>query len=169
MIISLVAAVATNRVIGKDNDLPWRLPDDMKFFMETTIDHFVIMGRKSYEALPPKFKPLPNRVNIIITRQADYAADDCIIAGTIEEALADAETNAQQEVFIIGGGNIFAQAIPLADKLYLTEVKASIDGDTFWPEYDQSQWQEVSRQHHDIDDRHNYEFDFVVYDRKPEN
>jgi dihydrofolate reductase len=169
MIISLVAAVATNRVIGKDNDLPWRLPDDMKFFMETTINHFVVMGRKSYEALPPKFKPLPNRVNIIITRQTDYQAGNCIITGTIEEALKYAETHNQREVFIIGGGNIFTQAMPLADKLYLTEVKASIEGDTFFPEYDHSQWREISRQQHAIDDRHNYEFDFVIYDRQQES
>jgi dihydrofolate reductase len=110
MIISMIAAVATNRVIGKDNDLVWRLPDDMKYFMETTQNHFVIMGRKNYESIPHKYRPLPNRVNIIITRQKDYKASDCIITNTIEEALDYARDQAQEEVFVIGGGQIYKQS-----------------------------------------------------------
>ena len=102
MIISMIAAVAENKVIGKDNDLVWRLPDDMKYFMETTRDHFVIMGRKNYESIPHKFRPLPHRTNIIVTRQPDYNADDCVIVGTIAKAIEYARDQNQEEIFIIG-------------------------------------------------------------------
>ena len=165
MVISMIAAVATNQVIGKDNDLVWRLPDDMKYFMETTKNHFVIMGRKNYESIPHKYRPLPNRTNIIITKQKNYQAPDCIITNTIEEALDYCNEHNQEEVFVIGGGQIYAQSLPLAHKLYITEVKEYFEGDTFFPEFDQRQW-ELSRKHHSIDDRHKYAFDFVIYKRK---
>lgn len=166
MVISMIAAVATNRVIGKDNDLVWRLPDDMKYFMETTKDHFVIMGRKNYESIPHKYRPLPNRTNIIITKQKRYKATGCIITNTIEEALDYAREQSQEEVFVIGGGQIYAQSLPLAHKLYITEVKEHFEGDTYFPELDLRQWDEISRKHHDKDERHNHEFDFVIYKRK---
>ena len=169
MIISMIAAVATNRVIGKDNDLVWRLPDDMKYFMETTQNHFVIMGRKNYESIPHKYRPLPNRVNIIVTTQANYQAPDCVIKNTIEEALEYAEVQDEEEVFIIGGGQIYSQSLSHANKLYITEVNESFEGDTYFPQFDKDLWQEASRIHHSIDDRHLYEFDFVIYERKPEN
>lgn len=166
MVISMIAAVATNQVIGKDNDLVWRLPDDMKYFMETTKNHFVIMGRKNYESIPHKYRPLPNRTNIIITKQKNYQAPDCIITNTIEEALDYCNEHNQEEVFVIGGGQIYAQSLPLAHKLYITEVKEYFEGDTFFPEFDQRQWDELSRKHHNIDDRHKHAFDFVIYKRK---
>jgi dihydrofolate reductase len=167
MIISMIAAVATNSVIGKDNDLVWRLPDDMKYFMETTQNHFVIMGRKNYESIPHKYRPLPNRVNIIVTKQKGYKAPDCIITNTIEEALDYARDQAQEEVFVIGGGQIYKQSLPLAHKLYITEVKEYFKGDTYFPDFDHRQWDETSRKHHDKDDKHKHEFDFVIYNRKP--
>ena len=167
MIISMIAAVATNRVIGKDNDLVWRLPDDMKYFMETTKDHYVIMGRKNYESIPHKFRPLPNRVNIIITKQKDYKAPDCIITNTIEEALDYARDQAQEEVFVIGGGQIYKQSLQLAHKLYITEVKEHFEGDTYFPDFDHREWNEISRKHHYKDEKHQHEFDFVIYTRKP--
>ena len=169
MIISMIAAVATNRVIGKDNDLVWRLPDDMKYFMETTQNHFVIMGRKNYESIPHKYRPLPNRVNIIVTRQEDYKAPDCVITNTIEEAIDYAKEQNQEEVFVIGGGQIYKQSLPLAHKLYITEIKEHFDGDTYFPDYDPRQWDELSRKHHGKDEKHKHDFDFVIYKRKPTN
>ena len=162
----MIAAVATNRVIGKDNDLVWRLPDDMKYFMETTQNHFVIMGRKNYESIPHKFRPLPNRVNIIVTKQENYQAPDCIVTYTIEEALDYSREHKQEEVFVIGGGQIYTQSLPLANKLYLTEVKEYFEGDTYFPDFDHRQWDEISRKHHAKDDKHKHEFDFVIYNRK---
>ena len=166
MIISMIAAVAANRVIGKDNDLVWRLPDDMKYFMETTKNHFVIMGRKNYESIPHKYRPLPNRVNIIITEQHNYQAADCVITNTIEEALEYAEAQGQHEVFIIGGGQIYSQSLPHAQKLYITEINENFEGDTYFPEFDHSHWDEISRKHHLKDEKHKHSFDFVIYNRK---
>lgn len=166
MIISMIAAVAENLVIGGNNDLVWRLPDDMKYFMETTRNHHVIMGRLNYESIPHKFRPLPQRVNIIVTSQDDYEAKDCIITNSIGEAIDVARQDNQEEVFIIGGGQIYAQSIDLADRLYITEIKSSFEGDTFFPEIDKSEWLEVSRKPHAKDEKHDHEFDFVVYERK---
>ena len=166
MIISLIAALSQNRVIGKDNDLPWRLPDDMKHFMQTTSGHHVIMGRKNYDSLPEKFKPLPNRTNIIVTRQKEFKAKDCIVVNSIEAGVAIAAANQETELFIIGGAQIYEQALPLAQRLYLTEIKAEIPGDTQFPEINKTQWLEISRKQHPVDERHRYAFDFVLYKRK---
>ena len=163
MTISMIAAVARNCVIGKANDLPWHLPDDMKFFMQTTKGHHVIMGRKNYESLPEKFRPLPNRTSILVTRQHDYKAPGCIVVHQLEEGVKLAEKNGEPELFIIGGSEIYKLAMPIADKLYLTEIDADIDGDTFFPSYNKELWKETSRQHHAADDRHKFSFDFVVY------
>src|SRR6188472_2028406 len=124
MIISMIAALARNGVIGKANDLPWHLPDDMKFFMQTTKGHHVIMGRRNYESIPEKFRPLPNRANIVVTRQEDFDAPGCIVTHSIEEGLEIARQNKEFEVFIIGGAEIYNQGFALATKLYLTEVHA---------------------------------------------
>jgi dihydrofolate reductase len=166
MKISLVAAVAQNGVIGKNNDLPWYLPDDMKFFMETTKGHYVILGRKNYESLPKKFKPLPNRINIVVTRQNNYDAAGCIVVNNIEEAMSVARDNGEPEAMVIGGSEIYKLALPMADKLYITEVLATVPGDVKFPAYDKSEWREVSRIHHAKDERHAYAFDFVLYERK---
>ena len=166
MIVSAIAAVSKNMVIGKDNDLPWRLPDDMKFFMETTKGHHVIMGRKNYDSLKGKFKPLPNRTNIVITRQKDFEAPGCIVLNDITQAISIAEAAGETECFIIGGAEIYKLAMQQTDRLYLTEINAEIQGDTFFPAVNKTEWKEVLRKHHDKDERHAYEFDFVVYDRK---
>ncbi len=165
MIVSAIAALARNRVIGKDNDLPWRLPDDMKFFMETTKGHHVIMGRKNYDSLHPKFKPLPHRTNIVITRQENFDAPGCIVLHAVEPGLEIARKNAETECFIIGGAEIYKLAMPFTTRLYLTEIDAVVEGDTLFPEVNPSQWKEVSRVHHTADQRHAYAFDIVVYDR----
>src|SRR5260221_13784568 len=114
MIISMIAAVARNNVIGKANDLPWRLPDDMKYFMQTTKSHHVIMGRKNYESLPEKFRPLPNRSSIVVTRQNYYQAPGCTIVHHLEDGVKIAEKNGEQELFIIGGADIYNLAMSLA-------------------------------------------------------
>ncbi len=165
MIISLIAALTENRVIGKNNDLPWHLPDDMKYFMQTTKGHHVIMGRKNYESIPEKFRPLPNRTNIVVTRQKNFSAPQCTVVNSIEEGLEIAKVNNVTEVFIIGGAEIYNQGFPLATRLYLTQIHAHIEGDTYFPEFEKSQWKEVSRKHHLSDDRHKFAFDFVVFER----
>lgn len=162
----MIAAVAENGVIGKDNDLAWSLPDDMKYFMNTTKGHYIVLGRKNYDSLPPKFRPLPNRTNVVITRQSDLQLEGAHIVNTLEEAFEFCKKNNQEKIFVIGGGQIYKLALPYADTLYITEVHHSFDGDTYFPEFDKSDWEEVSREPHGMDERHLYPFDFVVYKRK---
>lgn len=164
--VSFIAALSRNRVIGKNNDLPWRLPDDMKFFMETTRGHHVIMGRKNYDSLKDKYKPLPDRVNIVVTRQHHFKAPGCQVVHSIEEGLKIAKENGEKEAFVIGGAEIYRLAFPYADRLYLTEIDAEVEGDVYFPEFRKEEWREVSRQHHPADQKHAYAFDIVVYDKK---
>ena len=166
MIVSLIAALAKNRVIGKNNDLPWRLPDDMKYFMETTKGHCVVMGRKNYDSLPLKFRPLTNRTNIVVTRQQNFDAPGCIVVHSMEDALKVARQQKEEEVFIMGGAEIYAQALNVAHRLYLTEIDANIEGDTFFPPVIYTLYKEISRTHHAADEKHRYPFDFVVYERQ---
>jgi dihydrofolate reductase len=161
----MIAALTKNRVIGKNNDLPWKLPDDMKFFMETTKGNHVILGRKNYDSIPPRFKPLPNRTNIVVTRQKNFHAPGCIVVDSVEKGLKIAKENNEREAFIIGGAEIYKLGLPHADRLYLTEINADIDGDTYFPKIDETKWRESSRIHHSKDDRHAYSFDFVTYDK----
>lgn len=161
----MIAALAENRVIGRNNDLPWRLPDDMKYFMSTTSGHAVIMGRKNFDSLPDRFKPLADRLNIVITRQKNWAYAGVTAVSSLDEALAAAAQHPDGEIFVIGGAQIYELALPKANRLYLTEIKANIEGDTRFPTFDKKQWKEVSRRHHPADDRHAHAFDFVVYER----
>lgn len=165
MTISLIAALSQNRVIGKNNDLPWHLPDDMKYFMQTTKKHTVIMGRKNYDSIPEKFRPLPNRTNIIITRQEDFSAPECIVVHSMEQAIDFALSAKEDEVFIIGGSEIYQLGMPFTQRMYLTEIQTIIQGDTYFPAFPVTDWKEVSRVHHATDDRHAHAFDFVVYKR----
>lgn len=130
--ISMIAAIGKNREIGKDNRLLWHIPQDLKRFQKITLGHPVIMGRATFESLG---KPLPERTNIIVTRNIDYQKEGCVIAHSLEEAIDLSKTKDQQEIFIIGGGQIYEQGIKLADKLYLTVVKAHFPADTFFPDY----------------------------------
>jgi dihydrofolate reductase len=166
MTVSLIAALTRNRVIGKNNDLPWHLPDDMKYFMNTTKQHHVVMGRKNYESIPEKFRPLPNRKNIVITRQLNFKAPQCIVTDSLEKAMAIAKEGSEEELFVIGGAEIYHLAMPFADQLYLTEIATDLMGDTYFPAVTKSDWSEVSRVPHSIDDRHLFAFDFVRYERK---
>lgn len=166
MIISMIAAMGSNRVIGKDNDIPWHLPDDFKYFKDTTKGHHVIMGRKNWESLPHSFQPLPGRTNIVITRQSDYSAKGEPVVQSLEDALEIAKQHNESEAFIIGGGEIYRMGLEYADKIYLTEIHEAFDGQVTFPDFDTSIWKETSRKHHSIDDRHKFSFDFVVYSRK---
>lgn len=131
-IISAVAAIGENRELGKNNQLLWRIPEDLKRFRAITRGHPIIMGRKTFESIG---RPLPRRTNIIITRNADFKAEGCIIVGSVEEAIAKAKEFDNEEIFIIGGGEIYKQAMPMIDKLYLTVVKGSKEADVFFPDY----------------------------------
>ena len=163
MKISMIAAMGQNRVIGKDNDIPWHLPDDFQYFKKTTEGHYVLMGRKNYESLPPKFKPLPNRPNVVITRNESYDAPGTEVVNSLEDAIEIARKNNEEEAFIIGGGEIYKLGLAYADTIYLTEINGEFEGQTIFPEFDKSEWKEVSREHHSTDERHKYSFDFVIY------
>lgn len=163
MIISMIAAMGSNRVIGKDNDLPWHLPDDFKFFKETTKGRHIIMGRKNWDSLPLKFRPLPGRPNLVVTRQNDFQASGAEIFTSLEEAIERARKGGETELFIIGGGEIYRQGLEYADKIYLTEINGDFDGQTTFPTFDLTKWKEADRSHHPKDERHAFSFDFVTY------
>ncbi|MFY7997259.1 MAG: dihydrofolate reductase [Candidatus Kapaibacteriota bacterium] len=157
MIISIIAAIARNYTIGAGNRLPWEMPADMRFFMATTRGHHVIMGRKSFEDIG---KPLVDRVNIVVTRQIGYYANGVDIAHSLKSALLLARQRGEGEVFVIGGEQMFAEALGVADRIYLTWIHADFDGDTHFPRFDQSQWREVQRTNHaaDTENPHPYSF-----------
>jgi len=158
--ISIIAALAENRVIGVNNTLPWRLPNDLKHFRRLTTGHAIIMGRKNYESIG---KPLPERTNIVVTRNRDYRVDGCLIAHSLDEALRLAGDD--PEIFVIGGAEIYREALPRADRLYLTQVHADVRGDTFFPEIDRNGWKETACERHAADDKHAYAYSFVVFER----
>lgn len=168
MIVSIIVAVAENNVIGKDNDLIWHLPMDMKYFKEKTIGHHIITGRKNYVSIPEKFRPLNQRTNIVLTRQSQFNEDGVILANSLEEAIAIANKNGENEVFVIGGGQIYKECMEkdLADKLYITKVHHSFDGDTWFPEVDYSKWTLISEDTHQADEKNKYAFTFTIYQKK---
>lgn len=161
--LTIIVAAGEDNAIGKDNDLIWHLSNDLKRFKKLTSGHHIIMGRKTFESFP---KPLPNRTHIVITRQQNYKAPDgVIVVNNLEDALDAAKKDHQP--FIIGGGEIYKQAMHLADRLELTRVHATFEGaDTFFPEVDTSIWKETQREVHDADDNHNYAFSFISYVKK---
>lgn len=161
----MIAAVAENGVIGKDNGLVWNLPNDMQYFVEKTKDCHVIMGRRNFESIPEKFRPLPNRPNIILSHNTEYHATGCTTVTDLASALEIAKDGQETEVFIIGGAQIYKMGLEHADRMYITEVKASFEGDTFFPKFDKSIWKETSRTSHAKDERHDFAFDFVIYEK----
>jgi dihydrofolate reductase len=163
MIISLIAAVAENNVIGKDNNLPWHLPMDMKYFRDITMGHCVIMGRKNYDSIPLKYRPLDGRTNIVVTRQKDFIAQDCVVVNSMERALEIAGEKNETEVFIIGGADIYRQTIGIADKVYYTKIHHTFDGDAFFPVIDESAWKLVSKKDIAADAKNKFPFSFCVY------
>lgn len=163
MTISLIVAAGLNNEIGKNNTLIWHLPADMKFFKEKTTGHCIITGRKNYESIPLKFRPLPNRTNIVITRQANYDAPGAIVVDSLEAGINKAKTISDGEIFIIGGGDIFKQSLHLVDTIYLTRIDHSFEADVFFPEINWKEWKEVSKVKGVRDEKNPYDFTFYVY------
>ncbi|NNC70876.1 MAG: dihydrofolate reductase [Flavobacteriaceae bacterium] len=156
--ITMIAAIGNNGELGKDNDLVWHLPNDLKRFKERTAGHHVIMGRKTFESLG---KPLPNRTNIVISRNKKYHAEGCVVVPSLEAALSAAKPD--ENPYILGGAQIYKQAIAIADVLDLTLVDATLDADAFFPDIDMSLWKETSREDHKADENHKYNYSFVTY------
>ena len=152
--------MAENRCIGQNGEIPWRLPADLKHFKLTTMDNPIIMGRRTFESIG---EPLPGRLNIVITRNRDYNAPGCKVAQDIESAILEAAE--YDEVFFIGGGDLYQQVISDADRIYMTEVHASPEGDTFFPELDSAAWRETSRESQPADEHNRHGMDFVIYER----
>lgn len=166
MTISIIVAVAENNVIGKNNSLPWHLPADMKYFKEKTMGHCVVTGRKNYESIPDKFRPLPGRTNIVITRNKQLSYNSVVIVHSLEDALTAARSRHETEVFIIGGGEIFKEAISLTHKIYLTRIHHNFDGDIFFPSLSKSEWAENSRIDFLADEKNKYDYSFFEYLKK---
>ena len=160
-VLSMIVAHADNRIIGKDNDMPWYLPADLKYFKQTTLGKPVIMGRKTYESIG---KPLSGRLNIVISRNNVYKAEGVTSVTSIEKALEIA--GEVEEIMVIGGGAIYDHCLPVAHRLYITHIDAKIDGDTKFPEYDLTVWQKVSSENRSADEKNAYNLDFCVYERR---
>jgi dihydrofolate reductase len=170
MVSSIIVAAASNGAIGGDNKMLWHMPTDMKYFKNMTTNHTVIMGRKSYDALG---KPLPNRVNIVISKNENYELNGCYTVTSLEQAFnlaqelyANNDETTEQQIFVIGGAQIYKLAMPIVDKLYVTEIKGVFDGDAFFDKVDLSIWEEIARDSHQKDEKNKYDYDFVVYERK---
>lgn len=157
----MIAAVAENNALGKDNELVWHLPNDFKRFKELTTGHYIIMGRKTFESFP---KPLPNRTHVVITRQKEYSPEGCIVVNSIENAIKLCPKDAP--VFIIGGGEIYQQGLEYTDKIEITKVHAHFDADTFFPEIDLSVWELVTSIFNEKDEKHLFSFTYQTYLRK---
>jgi len=156
--ITIIAAIGKNGELGKDNDLIWHLPNDLKRFKKVTAGHHVMMGRKTYESLG---RPLPNRTNIIITRNTSYTAEGCVIVNSLQDAIEAAK--ADDNPFILGGAQIYKQAMEVADILDITHVDAVLEADAFFPEIDIKKWQEITREDHKADEKHQFDYSFVTY------
>lgn len=163
MKISLIVAASENNVIGRNNDLPWKLPDDMKFFVRTTKGHHILMGRKNLESFG---KLLPKRTNIVLTRDKNYEFEGAEIFHDLEAAIQFAKERGEEELMIIGGGEIYKQALPFTDRIYLTRIHTKIEGDTYFPDFDQTDWKVISKEYHPKDEKHNYDFTFYTFEKK---
>jgi dihydrofolate reductase len=161
--ITMIAAAAENNALGKDNDLVWHLPDDFKRFKRLTSGHHIIMGRKTFESFP---KLLPDRTHVIISRKKDYSPENTIVVHSMEEALKVSKLD--DEAFIIGGGEIYKMGMEHADRIELTRVHGEFEADTHFPEIDKSEWEIVKDQFHDKDEKHDYSFTYLTYERKQE-
>jgi len=168
-VVSIVVAAAENRVIGRDNDLPWKLPGDLKRFKALTTGHPIVMGRKTFDSIG---RPLPNRANIVVTRQSDWQHEGVEVANNLASALELAKAKATalgvDEVMVIGGAQLYEQALPITQRIYFTCVNASIDGDAYFPEFDIEQWHEVSREHNQAIDGNSHSYTFLVLERLDE-
>ncbi|TXC93196.1 dihydrofolate reductase [Metabacillus litoralis] len=159
--ISLIVAMDENRLIGKDNQLPWHIPQDLAYFKRMTMNHKIVMGRKTYESIG---RPLPGRENIILTRNRSYKMDACKVLHSIEELL-ELSKNTDENIFVIGGAEIFKEILPYSDRLYMTHIHHNFEGDTFFPQLKDTDWETVSVESGIKDMKNPYEFDFVVYQK----
>lgn len=164
--ITMIAAASENDVLGKENDLVWHLPDDFKRFKTLTSHHYIIMGRKTFETFP---KPLPNRIHVVITRKKNYRPEGAVVVNSMEEALKLAKNDPQP--FIIGGGEIYTLGMSFAEKIELTRVHGTFEGDTFFPEINEDEWELVEEHFHPTDEKHAFAFTYLTYLRKkrPDN
>lgn len=160
MKIAIIVATDEQRLIGRDNDLPWRLSADLQYFRKVTMGKPIVMGRNTHESIG---RPLPGRQNIVITSQPGYQAEGCDVVHSLDEAFALCQ--GEEEVMIMGGASLYQQTLPLADKLYLTQVHASLDGDTWFPEWSEQDWQLISRDDHPADEKNEYNYSFMEYAR----
>lgn len=167
MQVSLIVAVAENNVIGKNNTLIWHLPKDMQYFKKKTLHHHIITGRKNYISIPEKYRPLVNRTNIVLTHQTNFKEANCVVLHSLEEAISYAKAQNETEVFIIGGGQIYKEALAknLVDKMYITHVHQAFEGDTFFPEIEAKKWKKISEEKNLADQKHKYSFTFVEYQK----
>lgn len=162
MIISCIVATAKNNVIGKDNDIPWYLPNDLKYFKKKTINHHILMGRNCYNSIG---KPLPKRTNVIITRDPYFISSNCIVCHSIEDGIAEAHRNGEEELFIIGGGMIYEQTQNIWDRLYLTEVDLEVEGDVFFPEIHMDEWKLIQSENVEADEKNPLNHCFKILER----
>ncbi|WP_077213688.1 dihydrofolate reductase [Bacillus dakarensis] len=161
--ISFMWAMDENRVIGKDNQLPWHLPEDLKFFKRTTMGHPIIMGRKTFESIG---RPLPGRENIVITRNLEYQFHDCTVLNSTDELLSYCEEKPDEEYFVIGGAEIFKELLPNADRLYITQIHEKFPGDTFFPPLSLEGWELLSKEKGIKNEKNPYDYEFLIYQRR---
>jgi dihydrofolate reductase len=160
MKLSIIVAAAANGVIGRDNQLPWHLPADLRHFKQTTMGKPILMGRKTWESIG---RPLPGRTNIVITRDSDYSAAGCVVVNSIDEALTAA--GSQDEIMVIGGAELYRQVLPRTDSVYLTRIHEDFEGDTVFPELSTSEWREVERADQQPDENNPHDYSFIRLDR----
>ncbi|KKU70111.1 MAG: Dihydrofolate reductase FolA [Parcubacteria group bacterium GW2011_GWA2_47_21] len=164
--ISIIVAASENNVMGNKGQIPWRLSDDLKRFAALTKNHTVIMGRKTFESIKGRLgKPLPNRLNVVVTRQKNYSAQGCEVASSLEEALRRFAKD-KNEVFIIGGAEIYKEALPKTDRIYKTTIHAKIQGDAFFPDTDESEWQTTRSEFHPKDNKNEHDATYAIYERR---
>jgi dihydrofolate reductase len=164
MIIAAIVAKSTNHVIGKNNQLPWRLPADLKYFKQLTLHHHLLMGRKTFESIG---KPLPQRTTIVLSRNLPSITqeENLFWANTLEDGIKIAQEKQENELFIIGGAEIYRLAMPFLHRLYITEIHATVEGDAYFPLIASAEWTEISREKHTKDEKNSFDFDFVVYEK----
>ena len=158
--IAMIVAMGENHVIGKDNQMPWHLPNDLKWFKQVTGGHSIVMGRKTFESIG---KPLPNRQNIILTRQSDYQPAGTTTVSSIKEALQLAQ---EEDLFVIGGANVYQQFLPYADRLYITKIHETFEGDAYFPDFDQKDWKMIKKRAGQMDEKNKFAHDFYIYQRE---
>jgi dihydrofolate reductase len=161
--ITLLVAMDKNRVIGKDNDLPWHLPNDLKFFKQKTLNHKIVMGRKTFEAIG---RPLPKRENIVMTTNKDFHVEGCRVIHSWDPVLEWNRSTPEEEIFVIGGAQLFNDSLSIADKMYITKIEEEFEGDTFFPSFDLSKWELVHKEKGLKDDKNQYDYYFCTYLKK---